>query len=1155
VGEGREGGKGLEYAELQVTSNFSFLRGASRPEELVLAAAALGHSAVAITDRNTVAGIVRAHVAAKEVGIRLVIGTRLEFQDGWSVLCFPRDRAAYSRMTTLLTLGKRRAPKGECHLTVADLDAYAEGQILVVLPPELPDERFAARLAAFRERHAPPGSNNNVYLAAQCLYRGNDRRRIAALGDLADRLGIGLVATNDVHYHAAERRPLQDVLTCIREGCTIHDAGRRLFANAERHLKLPSEMALLFRDRPDAISNTQAIVDACSFSLEEIKYDYPAEPVPEGSTPQQELERLTWLGAAEKFPNGIPDAIRRQIEKEFELVAQLNYAPYFLTVRDIVRFANEKGILCQGRGSAANSVICYVLGITAVDPTKIDLLFERFVSAERNEPPDIDVDFEHERREEVIQYIYGKYGRERAGIAATVISYRPRSALRDVGKALGLSLDAVDVLSRVAWSWERERGIEPHHLREVGLDPNDRTIRRTIALAGELMGFPRHLSQHVGGFVITRSPLHELVPIENAAMEDRTVIEWDKDDLDRAGLLKIDVLALGMLTCIRKGFELLKQVTGREHTLATVPPEDPQTYDMICRADTIGVFQIESRAQMSMLPRLQPRQFYDLVIEVAIVRPGPIQGDMVHPYLKRREEWRRTGQEPEYPSGELRSVLQKTFGVPLFQEQAMKIAIVAAGFKPAEADQLRRAMATFKNVGTIERFRDRFIGGMVANGYDRDFAQRCFQQIEGFGSYGFPESHAASFALLVYVSAWMKCRYPAVFAAALLNSQPMGFYAPAQIVRDAREHDVEVRPVDVNHSDWDCTLEIANHLPPPLRGARATSKSSSGAFAAHARAAPIFSRGRSPQDPGSGWGVDQTSASPGMSTVALRLGFRQIKGFSEKDARRLVEHRGHGYASVREVWRRAELNPSALETLANADAWRSLGLDRRAALWQIRGLGAAPLPLFAYAEAVVPLRPGIGHNAHPVGMAVELAGEPAVILPEMPLGAQIVEDYRHLRLTLKKHPLALLRPQMKGITLNRELAKLPDGARVTIAGLVLIRQQPGTAKGVIFATLEDETGVANAVVWQNVALAYRRALLDSRLLEISGKLQSHSGVIHVVAERLIDRTPELRRLSEEQGEPDAPEFQSGARGDDLNKSVRPDPRDPYAAFPEGRNFH
>ncbi|MBV9686123.1 MAG: DNA polymerase III subunit alpha, partial [Alphaproteobacteria bacterium] len=809
------------YAELQVTTNFSFLRGASHPDELVLTAAVLGHRAVAITDRNSFAGIVRAQHASKQVGLRLVVGCRLDLRDGTSLLAYPTDRAAYGRLTRLLTLGRRRAPKGECHLDYADVVAHGEGQIVVVLSPET-----AAQVAAdFWGR---------AYLAAHHLYRGDDMRRLGHLTILSEATGLPLVAVNDVLYHVAGRRPLQDVLTCIREGCTIAEAGYRLAANAERHLKPPQEMARLFRGHEAAVERSLEIVGRCRFNLDELRYEYPEEPVPEGMTPQQRLAELTWLGAAERFHSsvapaeavaqghhsdphcldsrfrgnddrsGIPDKVRDLIEHELQLIERLDYARYFLTVHDIVRFARARGILCQGRGSAANSVVCYCLGITAVDPARIDVLFERFISAARNEPPDIDVDFEHERREEVIQYVYEKYGRDRAGLAATVICYRSRSAIREVGKVLGLSVDVVAALAGIVWGWSNDP-IADLRVREAGLDPTDRNLRLALDLAAQLVGFPRHLSQHVGGFVITRGPLSELVPIENAAMEDRTVIEWDKDDLDRLGILKIDVLALGMLTCVRKAFALIGEHYGRRFELATIPAEDPAVYEMLSRADSLGVFQVESRAQMTMLPRLKPREFYDLVIEVAIVRPGPIQGDMVHPYLRRR-----SGRETvTYPSGELRQVLEKTLGVPLFQEQAMKIAIVGAGFPPEEADRLRRAMATFKRNGDIHLFRDKFVAGMVGNGYDRDFATRCFSQIEGFGTYGFPESHAASFALLVYVSAWIKCFYPEVFACALLNSQPMGFYAPAQIVRDAREHGVEVRPVDVNHSFWDCTLEPA----------------------------------------------------------------------------------------------------------------------------------------------------------------------------------------------------------------------------------------------------------------------------------------------------------------------------------------------------------
>src|SRR5580700_1317397 len=827
------------YAELQVTTNFSFLRGASHPDELVVTAAALGHQAIAITVRNSFAGIVRAHHAAKVVGIRLVIGCRLDLRDGTSLLAYPTDRAAYGRLTRLMTLGKRRAAKGECHLDYADVVAHGEGQIVVILSPET-----AARVAAdFRGR---------AYLAAHHLYRGDDMRRLARLAALGDATGLPLVAVNDVLYHLPERRPLQDVLTCIREGYTIGEAGYRLAANAERHLKAPQEMARLFRGRED-VESTLEIVERCRFSLDELRYEYPEEVVPDGLTAQQYLEELTWQGAAERFCSsvtpaeagvqshrsdagpmdsrfrgnddrrGMPAKVRNLIEHELQLIERLDYARYFLTVHDVVRFARRRGILCQGRGSAANSVVCYCLGITSVDPARIDVLFERFISAARNEPPDIDVDFEHERREEVIQYVYEKYGRDRAGLAATVICYRSRSAIREVGKVLGLSVDVVAALAGIVWGWSNDP-IADQRVREAGLDPTDRTLRLALDLAAQLVGFPRHLSQHVGGFVITRGPLSELVPIENAAMEDRTVIEWDKDDLDRLGILKIDVLALGMLTCIRKAFALIEEHYARRFELATISPEDPAVYEMLSRADSLGVFQVESRAQMTMLPRLKPRKFYDLVIEVAIVRPGPIQGDMVHPYLRRR-----SGKESvEYPSPELERVLKKTLGVPLFQEQAMQIAIVGASFPPEEADRLRRAMATFKRNGEIHLFRDKFIAGMVANNYTADFATRCFDQIEGFGTYGFPESHAASFALLVYVSAWIKCFYPDVFACALLNSQPMGFYAPAQIVRDASQHGAEIRPIDVNFSDWDCTLEppaapsVApgtnpGSPPPPLR--------------------------------------------------------------------------------------------------------------------------------------------------------------------------------------------------------------------------------------------------------------------------------------------------------------------------------------------------
>ncbi len=975
----REGRAVTAYAELQVTSNFSFLRGASHPEELVATATGLGLSAIAIADRNTLAGVVRAHAVAKLAEIQLVVGARLDLDDGQisgpSLLCFPSDRAAYGRLSRLLTLGRRRAAKGECRLGLADVLAHGDGQILVVLPPDrlpardlvAPGEAEGSEAQAF---HAAlpilkESFGDRLYLAAHRLYLGDDDRRLAALAALSAKQRIPLVATNDVHAHTAQRRPLQDVLTCIREGCTIFDAGYRLFANAERHLKPPDEMARLFRSYPQALAAGIEIAGRCRFSLDELRYEYPVDPVADGRTPQEELVRLTWLGAVEHFPYGLGSKLEAQIDHELALIETLDFAPYFLTVHDIVRFARERGILCQGRGSAANSAVCFCLGITAVDPSRIDVLFERFISAERNEPPDIDVDFEHERREEVIQYVYAKYGRERAGMTATVIRYRTKSALREVAKTFGLSEDAIVALQGLFWrrSWDE---VDDDEMRSGGLDPDARAIRMVVDLAGELRGFPRHLSQHTGGMVITRSALSEVVPIENAAMADRTVIEWDKDDLDALGILKIDILALGMLTCVRKAFALIEAHYGRRLTLATVPAEDSAVYDMLCKADSVGVFQVESRAQMTMLPRLRPREFYDLVIEVAIVRPGPIQGDMVHPYLRRRASRERV----EYPSEELAQVLGKTLGVPLFQEQAMKIAIVAAGFSPSEADRLRRAMATFRRSGTIHGFRDKFIAGMVARGYETDFAERCFRQIEGFADYGFPESHSASFALLVYVSAWIKCHYPAVFACALLNSQPMGFYAPAQIVGDARRHGVEVRPVDVNRSAWDCTLEPVD--PPSSPGAKR-------------RGDPLTFplRGPLPLPPGEGVrgasdpgsspspsrervGVRASSAPPSRNddggndggrrppVWALRLGLRQVKGLAAADAGAIVAARGPGYGSMAEVWRRAGVGRSALRRLAGADGFTSLGLNRRQALWAIGGLDETPLPLMAAATAAAP---------------------------------------------------------------------------------------------------------------------------------------------------------------------------------------------------------
>jgi error-prone DNA polymerase len=1144
---------GLAYAELHVTTNFSFLRGGSHPHELVAQAKALGLSALAITDRNTLAGVVRAHAAAKDIGLRLIVGARLDLEDAPSLLCLPTNRAAYGRLTRLLSLGQMRAGKGKCILRLDDVAVHAEGQIFIVVPGEgdVAPQAHVGRIELVRSdtrsivgvsdlvprsdlrsdlgriRAALPGAR--LYLAASHHYHGGDRARIAALDEMARSFGVPLVATGDVLYHAAHRRPLADVLAAIRLGTTVAAAGRRLEPNAERHLKPPREMARLFEGFTDAIARTVEIMEACRFSLDELVYEYPDEPVPAGKTPQAHLEDLTWEGARVRFPDGVPEKVEATLRREFELIAQLSYAQYFLTVHDIVAFARAQGILCQGRGSAANSAVCYCLGITAVNPTEVDLLFERFISPERREPPDIDVDFEHERREEVIQYIYARYGRHRAGLAATVISYRARSAVREVGKVMGLSEDTVAALAGMVWG-TRSGGVLPEkHIREAGLDPGDPLLARVVELTSELIGFPRHLSQHVGGFVLTRSALTEVVPVGNAAMEDRTFIEWDKDDIAELGLLKVDVLALGMLSCIRKAFGLLEQHHARPMSLASVPCEDPVVYDMLCKADSVGVFQVESRAQMNMLPRLKPRCFYDLVIEVAIVRPGPIQGDMVHPYLRRRD-----GIEPEvYPSpapehgppDELRQILAKTKGVPLFQEQAMRIAMVAARFSDAEVNELRKSMATFRRVGTIGLLEEKMVSRMVARGYDHGFAERCFNQIKGFGEYGFPESHAASFAHLVYVSSWLKCHYPAAFACALINSQPMGFYAPAQIVRDAREHGVEVRPVDVNHSDWDCTLEEIPLSPSRFSDGERVRVRGSLLRDAVLAAAP---------HPG------PLPASGERGKIALRLGLRLIDGLREEDGRRIEAarislspslfsdgervrvrggrlldavpaaaphpgplpasgERGNAYSSIDDLWRRAKLSPATLERLAAADAFRSMSLDRRQALWAVKALGGAePLPLFGWAEA------------HEIG------AEPEVRLPGMPLGEHVINDYQTLRLSLKAHPMALLRP---GFAAQRivpcdALRGLKNGAWVAVAGVVLVRQRPGSAKGVVFMTIEDETGVANAVVWPKQLERFRKVVMTARLIVIRGRIQRHEDIIHVVSARLEDASDRLLDLSE-----------------------------------------
>jgi len=1118
------------YFEFAAASNFSFLRGASHAEELMLQAAHIGLDGLGLTDRNSVAGVVRAHLIKREQELTLAYhpGARLVFADGTpDILAYPRDRPAWGRLCRLLTRGNLRAEKGECILYREDLLAHIDGLELIVMessswehpsPPflrkgVLPAARqddpaqhprapqAGLRLVANAEKKATDllallreAAQGRVRLAATMLYRGNDRTRLVRRAVMTRQVGVPLIAVNDVLYHHPDRRELQDVLACIREHLTIDTAGRRLATNAERYLKPPAEMARLFRDTPEAIEQTAALDAALTFSLDELRYEYPQEMRAGFATPQDALVHLAWEGAAARYPNGIPDNVRQSLDHELALIGKLNYAPYFLTVHHIVGYARSQNILCQGRGSAANSAVCYCLRITDVDPRDGRLLFERFISSDRGEPPDIDVDFEHERREEVIQHIYEHYGRDHTGIAATVVSYRGRSAIREVGKVFGLSEDTIGALSSSIWGMGGG-GVRTDEFARTGIDLNSPRMQKMRALAIEIQSFPRHLSQHVGGFVITRSRLDEVVPIGNGAMDDRTFVEWDKDDLDALGILKVDVLGLGMLTCLRKAFELTEKHYGRSFrdeqkngqgffTLATIPKEDLAVYRMLQRADSLGVFQVESRAQMSMLPRLKPKEFYDLVIEVAIVRPGPIQGDMVHPYLRRRQ-----GLEPvSYPSKELEAVLDKTLGVPLFQEQAMKIAIVAGGFTPGEADKLRRAMATFKRTGTIGMFKTKMIEGMVARNYPRDFAERCFSQIEGFGEYGFPESHAASFALLVYASSWLKCRYPDVFAAALLNAQPMGFYAPAQIVRDLRGHGVEVRPVDINHSDWDATLEP---------GERAAARLDT---------------------------LHRDMAGDIRSTHALRLGLRKIKGLSQEHGRMIVQNRAAGYACIRDFWLRTGLPTHVIARLADADAFGSLGLTRRQALWAAKALGRVgavedDLPLFRTSVPAVTPQISVPH-------------EPAVRLPAMPLGEEVVNDYRFLELSLRAHPASFLRADLDryGIIRNEELRALPRGARVRVSGLITVRQQPGAANGVIFMTIEDETAIANIIVWPKTFERFRPVIMGARYVAVSGELQQESGVIHVVAAWLDDLTSLLARLTE-----DAPPIESLARADAVKR--------------------
>ena len=1058
----------MSYTELQITTNFSFLRGGSHPYELIEEAALLGYKEIAITDQNTLAGVVRAHVAAKKAGIRLIIGCRLELLDGPPLLAYPTDKEAYAGLSQLLSTGNQRAEKGQCHLYKADVYKHAKGMRFIALPPVSLNEgfdfedRYKAELQEYRDN-----LGSSLYLGISRSYQANDNKRMHRIWQLSETLGLTLVATNDVHYHQAGRRQLQDILTCIREKCTIHTAGFRLHQNAERYLKTADEMQRLFRQYPQALQAASDIADACRFSLDSLRYIYPEEITSGGRSPQEELVMLAWKGAHDRFGDTIPEKIAETIRYELDFMEGKDYASYFLTVYDFVRFARERNILCQGRGSAANSVVCYCLGITSVDPSKFKVLFARFMSDARDEPPDIDVDFEHERREEVIQYIYERYGRDRAAIVATVTQVHWRGAIRDVAKAMGLSVDAVDRLAASIQEFRDE--LEEGRITSEGFNLADPHLLKTLELTREFVGFPRQLGQHTGGFIITRDKLADLCPILNARMEERTNIEWNKDDIEALGFLKVDVLALGMLTCIRKAFDLCRRHYGRKYTLAEInKKDDPAVYEMISHADTLGVFQIESRAQMSMLPRLKPKCFYDLVIEVAIVRPGPIQGDMVHPYLRRRD-----GIDPvEYPSEELREILGRTLGVPLFQEQAMEIAIVAAGFTPAEADGLRRSMATFKAKGKVSDWETKLVSGMIARGYQENFARRVFRQLEGFGSYGFPESHAASFALLVYVSSYIKCYYPDVFATALLNSMPMGFYQPAQIVIDARKHGVEVRPVDINHSSWDNTLE-----------------EKSGRY------------------------------------FALRLGFRQVKGLSTEDMQLLVDARQKKAFRHIHTLLDAGLSLPTLERLADADTFRSIGLDRRQALWEVSSLSDSPIGMF---------------EGQPSGSA----GEGQLELPLLTDAEHVIEDYATTGLSLKAHPVNFARTQLDSMRImpTANLSKMANGDMVAVAGLVTVRQRPGTAKGVIFITIEDESGFANLVVWGKVFETYRRDIVQARLLMVQGNVQIEGEVIHVIAKACYNLTYLLRNGEDTpHTEPEQPVLAS-------------EDKSPEAVFHKGRNF-
>ncbi len=1104
----------MTFFEPVAASNFSFLTGASHPGEMVEHAIALGMSGIGIADKNSVAGVVRAHSAWKTAqkegragDFKLIVGARLVFADGTpDIVAYPMTRRGWGRLTRLLSLGNLRAKKGDCILRFEDLLEWCDEMALAILAPPLQGRGWGCKHKATPTSPTPSPSPegeglirlrtlrsrvSHLYIGASMHRSGADKRNLARLKALSSQTNIPLIASNDALYATAADRPFHDILTCIREKVTIQEAGTRLAANGERYLKSPAEMARLFADVPEAIAATSDLFAAVNFTLDELAYEYPHEPVPMGWSPQDWLEELTRSTLSERFPaknfpDGAPPRWNQLLDEELSLIARLNYAAYFLTVYDIVKFARAQDppILCQGRGSAANSLVCYLLGVTSVDPVTNNLLFSRFLSEERAEPPDIDVDFEHERREEVMQYIYRRYGRHRAGIVATVIHYRPKSTLREVGKALGFSEDVTARLSGTIWgSWGGE--VEEARIREAGFDPDNPEIRRMRKVVARILNFPRHLSQHVGGFVLTEDRLDETVPILNAAMDDRTFIEWDKDDIDALGLLKVDVLALGMLTCIRKSLEMIQRLGGADLDLQSIPTEDAAVYDMLCTGDSIGVFQVESRAQINMLPRLRPREFYDLVVQVAIVRPGPIEGEMVHPYLRRRQ-----GLEPvEFPSpnpphdpNELHDVLGRTFGVPLFQEQAMKLAIVAAEFTPDEANGLRRAMATFRNLGTIDQFRGKMVGRMVERGYTEDFAARCFKQIEGFGSYGFPESHAQAFAHLVYASAWIKCHHPAVFAAALLNSQPMGFYAPAQIVRDARDHGVPVLPIDVNESGWDNMV---------LRREEA---------------------------------------------VALRLGLRQIDGFREDWADAITRaRRAAPFTDVENLAVSASLNDQALKLLADADALRSLNLDRRQGLWEVHRRPGPSLPLFAFAEAK------------------ELAAEPDARLPLMPLSEHVAADYQTQRLSLKGHPMQFLREGFtgEGILSCAATNAAKNGAQVKAAGVVLMRQRPGKGNAV-FITIEDESGVVNILLWTRLMERQRRAVMAARLMEVHGEVQrSKEGVVHLMAHTVIDRTEDLGRLSETHCA--NPEL---SRADEVNRPQNPrgHPRD-VRILPKSRDFH